>query len=716
MFEAFKIGVRISLINSASLGLAALSKDFLRTEAQASLLQKRIDSIQKQAKKGALMLGMSAGIVGALKVPYEEAKKLRMEQEKFQTLNLSSADNAKVFATAQTLAHKNLGATIADNIALITDLHTATGDLGKALSLSDAYNRFAIAAKIQNDGKNVDGLVYNSVKALEHRGDKVMQNPTELAKELAMQSQVYFATRGRVSANDYFHASQTGKIAYQLASPEYLYGAFAALISAKTGSTAGTTLMTFNSSLIGGHMDKKAKGFLSGLGLWDTKISPEALAIQRAVNKALKGDPEMRKALRAQHIETPVTGGLSPANAKLASQRPDLFIHDVLVPAMRRKYGNLDEEQLAILVAQHFNRATGDFIGSNITSAQKNAKDTAIFRKADDFSGAYQQYIKSPEGAEVAADAAWKNFLAVFGSVYLPTITNGLLKIAGGLDRFGQFVERHKTLFKILADGLILLAGGLAINGAVLLLTAALRGFGLAMAMRVIGGPAGFMRLGRAAFGLGKSIFRMGGAAFNALRITGNGLSFLRGMAFIVTGPIGAIARGLFILGRALAMQAVGGAAGIARIAGAIAGSASTAFTGALAAVVSPLGIAVLALGTLAAAAYAFRPFTQAEIDSYKTDGGVKLSAGAQRRVDAGELNSATAPTFSSVNQPTTTQSRFVRPAPPVVHVTTYADFGNGFEKGVTKVVGGIVSKSSSPLGSGLYDPGLGQAVPGQGY
>ncbi|WP_124829440.1 MULTISPECIES: hypothetical protein [unclassified Burkholderia] len=690
--------MRISLINSASLGLAALSKDFLKTEGAANQLQRQIASIQKQAAKGALMLGMSAGIAGALKAPYEEAKKLRMEQEKFQTLNLSAVDNAKVFATAQTLAHKNLGATIADNIALITDLHTATGDLGKALSLSDAYNRFSIAAKIQNDGKNVDGLVYNSVKALEHRGDKVMQNPTELAKELAMQSQVYFATRGRISANDYFHASQTGKIAYQLASPEYLYGAFAALISAKTGSTAGTTLMTFNSSLIGGHMDKKAKGFLSSLGLWDTKISPEALAIQRAVNKTL--DPEMRKALRAQHIETPVTGGLSPANAKLASQNPDQFIHDVLVPAMRRKFGNVSEEQLSILIAQNFNRGTGDFIGSNITSAQKNAKDTKIFRSTSDFSGAYREYIKSPEGAEVAADAAWKNFLAVFGSVYLPTITNGLLKIASGLDRFGQFVERHKTLFKVIADGLILLSGVLAIGGTVLLLTAALRGLGLAISMTFITGPVRLMALGRGFVGLGASVFRMGGVVFRALRITGDGLAFLRGMAFIVTGPIGSIARGLLFLGRALAMQAVGGAAGIVRIAGAIAGSASTAFTGALAALVSPLGIAALALGTLAAAAYAFRPFTQAEIDSYKTDGGVKLSSSAQKRVDAGELNS----------------SPFVRSRSNAVHVTTYADFGNGFEKGVTKVVGGIVSKSSAPLGSGFYDSGLSQPIPGQGY
>ncbi|KWC16351.1 hypothetical protein [Burkholderia ubonensis] len=690
--------MRISLINSASLGLAALSKDFLKTEGAANQLQRQIASIQKQTAKGALMLGMSAGIAGALKVPYEEAKKLRMEQEKFQTLNLSAADNAKVFATAQILAHKNLGSTIGDNIALTRDLHTATGDLGKALLLSDAYTKFSIAAKIQNGGKNVDGLVYNSIKALEHRGDKVMQNPIELAKELAMQSQVYFGSGGKVSPDDYFHASQTGKIAYQMASKDYLYGPFAALISAKTGSTAGTTLMTFNSSLIGGHMDKKAKGFLSGLGLWDTKISPEALAIQRAINKT--ADPAMRAALRAQHVETPVTGGLSAENAKLASQRPDLFIQSVLAPAIRRKYGNINDDEIGILVAQHFNRATGDFIGSMVANTLKNEKDTAIFRNAKDFGGAYRQYINSPEGAEVAAEAAWKNFLAMLGTVYLPVITRGLLKLGGTLDHLSQTVERHPTLFRNITHGLVLLAGGLAINGTVLLLTSALRGLGLAISMTFITGPVRLMALGRGFVGLGASVFRMGGVVLRALRITGNGLAFLHGMAFIVTGPIGAIARGLFILGRALAMQAIGGAAGIVRIAGAIAGSASTAFTGALAAIASPLGIAVLALGTLAAAAYAFRPFTQSEIDSYKTDGGVKLSASAQKRVDSGELYS----------------SPFVRPRSSGVHVTTYADFGSGFEKGVTKVVGGIVSKSSAPLGSGFYDPGLSQPIPGQGY
>lgn len=78
---------------------------------------------------------------------------------------------------------------------------------------------------------------------------------------------------------------------------------------------------------------------------------------------------------------------------------------------------------------------------------------------------------------------------------------------------------------------------------------------------------------------------------------------------------------------------------GIPGIASAIAGAGSASLVGALGAILSPIGLVVVALGTLAAAAYAFRPISQSEVDSYKTEGGVKLTADAQRRIAAGELN-----------------------------------------------------------------------------
>lgn len=69
------------------------------------------------------------------------------------------------------------------------------------------------------------------------------------------------------------------------------------------------------------------------------------------------------------------------------------------------------------------------------------------------------------------------------------------------------------------------------------------------------------------------------------------------------------------------------------------AGSAAT-LGGALAALASPIGLAIGGLALLAGAIYAFRPLSQSEIDAAKTSGGVKLSVGAQKRIDAGELGS----------------------------------------------------------------------------
>lgn len=578
MFEAYKIGIRLSLINHASLGLAALSKDFMKSEAEAARLQKRIDSIKNQALKGGLMLGLSAGIAGALKVPYEEAKKLSQEQQKFSALNLSAADNARAFAQAQTLAHRNLGSTIAENIALIRDLHTAVGDLPGALRMSEDFQKFSVAARVQNDGKPVEGLVYNAVKSLEHRGDRVAQNPAEMRRELDMMSKVYFGSGGKVGPNDFFHASQTGKLAYTMFDPEFLFGQFSAFMQAKTGPTAGTAAMTYVSSLLGGHMDNKAKGFMTSLGLWDMTVSPQAKLMQKAINDAITKDPSIKKSLSKMHMLTPIVGGLAPEFIEMASRRPDEFIQKVIAPRIRQRFGmDLTDEQVAGIIMRNFNRNTADFIGSFITSQHKYEKDAHIFGNAKGFGAAYDQYIKSPEGAEIAAEAAWKNFLAVFGSVYLPTITAGLGRLAHGLDWLTQTVEKHPAAFKLLADSLMLVAAGLGLRGGGLLLSAALRGVGLA-----------------------------------------------------------------------LSLQAAGGAAGIAKIAASL--GSGPGLTGALMGLSNPIGIAVAALGTLALAAYAFGPITQREVDSYKTDGGVKLTPDARKRVDSGEAGSPYIPSKRGVD------------------------------------------------------------------
>jgi hypothetical protein len=495
-FEAYKIGIKISLINHVSTGLGIMAGDFTKAERKALLLENRLKRIQLEGIKlkgvmGGMMFGAGAAGMMLLKGSYEEAKKLAQAQADFKNLNLSALDNSRVFGVATNLSHKTLGTTITNNIKLIQDLHTATGDLNKSLRLSGAYSQFSVAARVQNGGQDVDNLVLTSIKALEHRGDKVVQSPVALQQELHRQSQVFFATKGRVSPSDYFHLSQTGKMAYTLADSDFLYGPMAAMMQAKTGQTTGTAQMTTLSSLIGGHMTNKAKGFLRGMGLWDDQTSPLAKGLKDLINN----DPLVKKLIAAQGDVSIQSGGLPAYAAAMAAGNTDKFTREILVPAIRKKYGNLSDEQIGLMLTKQFNRNTADDLSFWVLNAQKVKKDTGIINKSNGFCGAYRSYLKTPEGAEEAAGAAWKNFLAMFGSVYLPVITKGLLKLAGVLNSLSIAVKHHPRLFKGIVIGLAGLAGALMFGRMVLFISAAFRGLAKALAFTRIGGLPGIAGL-----------------------------------------------------------------------------------------------------------------------------------------------------------------------------------------------------------------------------
>ena len=483
MFEAYKIGIRISLLNYASRGLLALSKDFLKTEASAASLEARIASIQKLALKGGLMLG--AGMMGLswLKGPYEAARKLAQARADFETMNLSAHDNARMMAHAATLAHRNLGTTITGNVKAIHDLHTAFGDLPRALRVADAFTKFGFVAQVMNGGTPVEGLVYNAAKALEHRGQKVMGDAAAFTREMGRQMQVDIATKGKVNPNEFFQLSQTGKLAYTLLSEDELYGPVAAYMQAKTGRTAGTALMTFQSSLIGGHMTAKAKGFLADLGLYEEGVSTARL---RSISAALGGiqGKDLQAALKGMGIFTPLAGGLKSPYLDLAVHDPSQFVQNVLVPAIRQRYGNLSDEAVATLLMQHFNRNTSDVMGEFLVNALRFKKDAWIFAQSMGIDEAYQHYLKTPDGRGLAAAVAYENFKAVFGMVFLPTITRGLLGLAKALTAMAKFFDQHPHLARAIGWTFVAFFGGLLLQGVKLIFRTIFSSLGLTWAAR----------------------------------------------------------------------------------------------------------------------------------------------------------------------------------------------------------------------------------------
>jgi len=228
MYEAFKIGVSIGLINNASLGLAALSKDFSKAEAQASLLQKRIDALQNLGKIGSSMMSFSSSINVMLKAPYEAAKASELQRQKITASKLPPATHARIYPQAHTLAQSKTGSTSSDNTGFIGTLLSALGNLPQALQLSGKHQKSSRAAPVKNHGKSVEGRAGNAAKAKGKRG-----------------------------------AHSAGK-AYASFDPESLYAKFAAYIQAKSTSVVGTHATAYMGSMVKSHMGKRGSGTRSG--------------------------------------------------------------------------------------------------------------------------------------------------------------------------------------------------------------------------------------------------------------------------------------------------------------------------------------------------------------------------------------------------------------------------------------------------------------------
>lgn len=476
MFDAYTVAVRLSLVNGVSGGLAKLASEFRtmngfisESHANLTLFEQKMERLKSMGYVGAMMAGVGVAGLAALKGPYEDAKRLAQAQADFGTLNLSAADNATAFAKAAAQSQQILGTNITENVKGIHDLHTAFGDLHHALRTADEFAKFSFVAKVMNGGHAVDGLVYNAAKALEHRGGRIMNDDGAFRNELDLMERVYLGSRTKVNPSEFFHASQTGKLAYTLMSAEELYGPFAAYMQSKSGATAGTAQMTFVSSLIGGHMTNKAKGFLADLNLWDEGVSPARARMFADMTRGMS--PEERKAMG---FITPSAGGLKDQYTDLAVQHTSEFVQNVLAPAIRKKYGNVGDDKLAEILMANFNRSTSDVMGEYIVNALKFKKDAAIFSNSKGIADAYQHYLKSPEGSEIAAGEAWRNLMTVIGSVYLPTVTKGLLHFAEMLTKIGAWMDAHPTMTKVIVYATGAISGLAALGGPVLALKASI--------------------------------------------------------------------------------------------------------------------------------------------------------------------------------------------------------------------------------------------------
>jgi hypothetical protein len=545
MFEAYKIGVRISVINNASVGLAALGRDVLKTEAQFTLLEKRIQSIKNQTLKGGLMVGLGAAGLSLLEAPIKAAREYELAFTKFKTMNLGDSVNkqADQFARGANLmgiSAKELMETMSESVGLFGNFGTAQ-KLAPQIALLNKANSAIFQGKIDH----IDaGSTRSLMKFIDRRGGT--HDEASFMRNLDLAQRMVTGSGGFVKFGDLDQFSQQGGTAFRALSDEGILN-MSLLLQEQGGARAGTSLMSIYQNLVAGRTPKKTMAMLQEYGLGELGMQEHGTV----------GGKSM-KTLVMRNIK----------DADTLQSNPAEWMRSTLLPALASK-GITDEKGIL--------KAVNDLLSNRNASGQASIMSTQLLQLVRDANlaknamGSKQtidQYRKDPNAKFADMQAKYNSLLVELGLIVLPAVIRALDTLIPLVRGAAIWAREHATTTRLLMYAFIGLAGSMAIGGTVLLLTAAFRGLGLA-----------------------------------------------------------------------LAFQAVGGVGGIVKLASVVGGAGATSLVGAFGAVLSPIGLVVLALGTLAAAAYAFRPMTQKEIDSYKTDGGVRLTPGAQARIDAGELD-----------------------------------------------------------------------------
>lgn len=542
MFDAYKIGVTLSLTNHVSKGLLLMVGDFAKTEAQATLLQKRINSIKNDALKGGLLLGAGAGMLMMFKAPLEEAKKFDQALGKFKLFGMSDAQNSDAVKFVRSM--DVMGTSYVENMKLMTEaqgVFRESGLLGPA-ALSGAKLAAPMLAKIQFASSGLDDESKAKMKTqsmamlrfVEMRGglkDATSFNNIANSGWKAIQS-----SGGNINFEQLRQFMARGGVAAQGLTDASLYAKMEPIIGELKGSTAGNALMTSYNRLVGGvKIPNQVAHLLADNGIWDkSKIEWNAMG----GIKKFDGNP-----LR---------------DMKTLTSDPVEFYEKSILPMYAKMNGGkgMDASDRARENTMIFGRTGGMMFSLIDRQMETINRSVGAWNKTLGVDDSAKIAANTLAGKEIALHANWAKVMNNLGNTILPYAITMVSTLSSGLSYLSGWIDRNKTAVKLLSTGLIVLASGLAINGVVLLLSASFRGLGLAMAMGSVGGVGGL-------------VMKFGSA-------------------------VGLLA--------------------------------------------NPIGIAVLAIGTIATALYAFRPLSKAEIEGAKFEGGAKLTPGAAARVARGEL------------------------------------------------------------------------------
>lgn len=477
MFEAYRVGVRISLIDGVSTGLASLSGKFAKAQIAGASFHKQLDRINGALlKSGAVAVAGFAGL-GMLKHALKPATEYANQLSLINQLGLSQVETAELVSAAWKTSHDVMTSSAAGNLKTLRELRSAFGAGHEEYAIQSlAPTQMMSGMLTALTGREQERIGFDVVKSIELRTP--LMTSAAVNSNIAQMSQTVMGMGGTIDPHDYHLALKGAKSAALGWSDEFVYKYLPTIMqSTKAGhggaGTAGVALMSLSQS-IHGMVQKAAIPYLEQGGLLNKK-------------------DVVRNATGQWQLKAGAMAGTA-----LFDQNPYQWSKQFLTPAVN-KIMNAEHVSAVTAINQLFRNRNASFVALTMYSKQQQfERDAQLIGQANGING-YNALLKTnPQLASMALSKQWSNLLAIIGYQVMPKLIEGALWLIPKIESLTDYFKENAGAAKGLVYLLGGLAGAMAIGGIVSAAIWAFKGLGLALGFGAVGGVAGIASIGAA--------------------------------------------------------------------------------------------------------------------------------------------------------------------------------------------------------------------------
>jgi hypothetical protein len=482
-FEAYKVAVRMSLINNVSTGLLAISsqlnrvnRDFTGATASATLLEKRLLSIKRLGLIGGGMAMVGFGGLALMKGPLDAARQYELAYTRFKTLNLGDAINRQANSFAR--GTEVFGASSKDLMEATRELYGVFGNMESAMKVApklvelNAANATLFGGKIgQLDDKAVEAIKrFNDMRGL-------TDSPEDFMRGLNLVQKMVTGSGGATKFSDVYQLGKTGLTAIKGMSDDGI-AMMATVMQEMGGSSAGTALMSAYQNLAGGKTTKRAMAKMQDLGIAELGY----------VNHGMM-DGKAYKSLQIKNIQ----------NRDLLLENFPLWVMKTVIPALEKK-GITDLSQQAAAVNDILSNRKASNLGVAFTTQSLQTwRDFMLVKNAMGVDETIQASKDTLGGKEGDLRKKWEDTLLALGDSILPYAVKAVEGMTSAIKGFTAFARENPATVQALTVAFSGLAVALAGFGTLSLVAAGFNAINLAGATLV--GAGGL--LGAVATGIG---------------------------------------------------------------------------------------------------------------------------------------------------------------------------------------------------------------------